>query len=192
MSGAITTSVTDAPLHSITVEREGTDELLRRFVRADGARCGVGDAPLGVCRIRSTTDEDLIPVDTAGVLLVETGGAIGVGETIAPDAQGRAVRAERAPLSMAVVDGAAADTDIAVAGIRATDDLVSVVALDGTAVPGPSIDSDGNIQSTGATAGKKLLVVWRGPERPVAGRALRASSAAGETIAALIGLSGVH
>lgn len=192
MAGPVTNTFTDAPLHSITVERDGTDEIWRRFVRADGARCGAGDAPIGVCRIRSTTDGDLVPVDTAGVLLVATGGAFAAGDPIAPDAQGRAVRAMRTPLEMAVVDGAAADTDIAVGGIRTTDELVSVVALDGTAVPGPTIDSDGNVQSTGATGGKKLLVVWRGPERPVAGRALHASSAADETVAALIGLSGVH
>lgn len=71
-------------------------------------------------------------------------------------------------LKVTVVAGAAAVTDIAVAGILTTDTLVAVLHEDGTSgvtqsnlVSEASITSAGNIQlATTATTGDKLVVYW--------------------------------
>ncbi len=79
-------------------------------------------------------------------------------------------------LKFTVVNGAAAGNNIAVAGIKTGDRLVSVVKLDFTLSEGTpntrtweasdltseaSIPSDGNIQlSTTNTTGEVLLVLW--------------------------------
>ncbi len=70
-----------------------------------------------------------------------------------------------------VVAGAAADTNIAIAGIKTGDKLVSVLQVEpdngatGTMLTDrtgeASITSDGNIQlTTTNTTGKQLLVIW--------------------------------
>ena len=62
-----------------------------------------------------------------------------------------------------VVDGAAANTDIAVSGLQITDKLVSVVQLTGTQADltsSTSIKSGQLIQVTSDTTGQKLLVLW--------------------------------
>ena len=69
-------------------------------------------------------------------------------------------------LGSAQVAGATADTNIAIAGIKTTDELLFVWELatstndptDQTAAS--SITSDGNIQCTNATDGDVLLIVW--------------------------------
>jgi len=64
-----------------------------------------------------------------------------------------------------VVNGAAADTNIAVAGITTGDEIVSVIMFD-TGVPSvvtaeASITSNGNIQlDTTDSTGNKLVVTW--------------------------------
>lgn len=66
----------------------------------------------------------------------------------------------------AVVTGAAADTNIAIAGIKMTDELLSVIEHDATsALPTDrlsttTITSDGNIQCTVDTATDTLVVQW--------------------------------
>ncbi len=77
-----------------------------------------------------------------------------------------------AELSVNVVSGAAASTNIAVAGIRRRDALVAVIELQpptagaGNAVVADrvgitSITSDGNVQVAGqATTGNQLLIIW--------------------------------
>lgn len=64
-----------------------------------------------------------------------------------------------------LVAGAGANTNIAIAGIKTTDLLVSVIEVpastplvDRSATT--SITSDGNIQCTAATTGNQLLVTW--------------------------------
>ena len=68
-------------------------------------------------------------------------------------------------LKKTLVTGAAADTNIAIAGIRRRDMLLSVIEhpasaalVDRTATT--SITSDGNIQCTASTAGNQLVVWW--------------------------------
>lgn len=67
----------------------------------------------------------------------------------------------------ALVDGADADTNIAVTGIKEGDDLLMVLEF-ATSTNDPtdrsatcSITSDGNIQCTVATTSDKLFVCWQ-------------------------------
>lgn len=69
-----------------------------------------------------------------------------------------------------VVTGVAADTNLAMAGIKTTDELIAVWAYhDTTGVmtdhTGTStITSDGNVQSTVTTATHKVSVMWASKE----------------------------
>ncbi len=98
MAGVIVNTATTRPLLTVTAERAGAQEIFRRFVRHDGARCGVGDRPLGVCRVRSVAAGELVPVDVLGIVLVEAGAAIALVEgaqAVEADAQGRAIKPAR-------------------------------------------------------------------------------------------------
>ena len=187
MGKVIADAATTQPLHTLTVEAEGDNEKFRRFVGIGGARAGANENVLGVCRVKSSEDGELIPVDVAGVVLVEVGAAVALGALVGSDADGRATPWARPDIKHVVVDGAAANTNIAVGGITVADQLDAVVALDGTAVNAPTIHAAGQIRSTSNTAGKKLLVVWRTSYRFPAARALAAATAAGDTIPVLLG-----
>ena len=154
-----------------------------------GTRAGAGAPVLGVGRTRSAASGDIVPVDVAGVVLVEAGAAFAIDAQVMSDADGRAVTRPTDPDRRAVVDGAAANADIAVTGIAAGDELLDVLALDGTAVTAPAIHAAGIIRSTANLAGKKLLVLWR-PPSALAGRALAAAANAGDYRPILIGLAG--
>ena len=186
MGKVIADTATSQPLYTVTVEAEGADEKSRRFVLPDGARAGADSAPLGVCRVKSSAAGDNIPVDVAGIALVEAGAALSAKDWVQSDAKGRAVPFTPPAVQHAVDDGAAAGANIAVTGIALGDTLDSVVALDATAVNGPTIHAAGQIRSTSNTAGKKLLVVWRKPYRPPAGRVLAAAAAAGDIVPVLL------
>lgn len=111
MAGIITDTLTEQAVLTVTVERDGEDELFRRCVRADGMRCGAGDAVLGVCRVKSTTDAELVPVDVTGIVQVEAGAAIALAEgsaRVKPDATGRAVLAAGNETAFGVIFTAAA------------------------------------------------------------------------------------
>jgi len=187
MGRVIADTATTQPFYTLTVEAEGADEKFRRFIKADGSRAGARERPLGVCRVKSSVDAELIPVDVAGVVLAVAGAAIAADDWLESDAQGRAIPWSRPVINHAVVSGAAANADIAVTGITTEDTLDAVVATDGTAVPGPTIHSDGNIRSTGGTTGKHLLVVWRTPYRRPAARAVAAATAADDLVPVLLG-----
>lgn len=65
---------------------------------------------------------------------------------------------------VAVVDGAAADTNIAISGIKVTDTIKSVIMY-ATGVPSnvtadASITSAGNIRLTSVSTGNKLVVTY--------------------------------
>lgn len=69
-------------------------------------------------------------------------------------------------MGSALVTGATADTNIAIAGILTTDELLMVLEF-ATSTNDPtdqtanaSITSDGNIQVTTATASDSLMVLW--------------------------------
>ena len=118
--GIIVDTVTAQPLQTVTVERAGTDELLHRYVRADGTRCAADDQPLGVCRVASTTAKDLVAVDTDGIVVVTAGAAIALSEgtkKVMPDADGRAITHA----------GAVPSGGLAVTAAAAAGDLVAVL-----------------------------------------------------------------
>jgi len=72
----------------------------------------------------------------------------------------------------AIVAGAAADTDIAIAGIKTTDQIIGVGHFETAAsiatltdqTAASSITSDGNIQCTNDTASDTLMVLWQSSE----------------------------
>lgn len=71
---------------------------------------------------------------------------------------------DRICIKEAVVAGAAADTNIAITGIKTTDQLISVVEF-ASGVPTSrlattEITSAGNIQCSVATTGDVLVVLW--------------------------------
>ena len=176
----------------------------RRIVKA-GAEAGEAaqaasatDALLGLADELGAVKGGRADVHLAGIAPVEAGGVFGAGAWLTADAEGKAVAAAPAspvPAS-AVVNGADADTDIAIAGIETTDRLGAVIELaaDGTAVVDrlagdkASIASNGNIRTAHSTAGKKLLVQWMRARVPVSavGRALGAATAAGDLVPVLL------
>lgn len=95
MQGIIVDSVTEQSLQTVTVGHADALEVFRRFVRPDGRRAAQGDAPVGVCRIASTSAADLLPVDASGIVQVEAGAAIALGPggatPVKAAADGRAV-----------------------------------------------------------------------------------------------------
>ena len=118
MAGIIcdpTTTIVDAP--TVTVERDGTDELLRRFVKFNGARADGSAVPVvGVCRVASTTDEEKVPVDRTGIVPVVAGAAVAQGAFLTSDASGRAITAAAGNQihGVAALAAAAADDVIAI------------------------------------------------------------------------------
>ena len=95
MSGITGNTLTAMPTATVTVERSGADEIWRRYVRADGARCVAGDQPAGVSRVKSTTAGDLVAVDTDGIVVMEAGAAIVLingSRKVMPDATGRPIQ----------------------------------------------------------------------------------------------------
>ena len=186
----VVANFTTVPVLTLTVTHSDANEVLRRFVNRDGTRAASGDRPMGVSRIASAAIGDDLPVDVAGVSLVEAAGAIAADADLAPDADGRAAALPASrPIRQAVVPGAAAATDIAVAGIQVGDELLSIAATDATAVANPTIHSDGNVRSSSALAGKHLIVLWRPALMYRAGRALAAAAAAGDIIPVLLGVN---
>ena len=61
----------------------------KRFVNYAGAQAAAADIPLGVARMDFKAG-DQVAADIIGVTAVESGGAIAVGASVVPDAQGRA------------------------------------------------------------------------------------------------------
>lgn len=62
----------------------------KRFVAYDGSQAAAGDTVQGVARSDAADGED-VSVDTLGTAIVEAGGAVSVGDSLEPDATGRAV-----------------------------------------------------------------------------------------------------
>ena len=140
---------------------------------------GAGDATLGVTD-RPSKSGGTVDVVVSGAVAVEYGGAIAYGDRVVAGADGKAHAAPAKDVYQALVAGAAANTDIAVAGILTTDVLVGAVELEGAAytdeLANTTIHSDGNIRVSSATNGNKVLVTWRRPVR-TAGVALGAGVA---------------
>ena len=132
-------------------------------------------------------------MDVAGTALAVAGGAFAAGADLAADAQGRVVAATRSEIHIARTSGAAADTDIIVAGIALGDEVVDAIDLAASAGASlttlPVVHSAGHVRTpVDTSAAPALLIVWRTPPRPVIARALAASTAADETVPVLLGV----
>lgn len=84
-----------------------------RFIGFDGNYCTAGAKAYGVSDV-STAKGQLAPVAVFGILLVEAAGTIALGDAVASDADGKAVKAE----STAIINGYACDAGVAGQKIR--------------------------------------------------------------------------
>lgn len=85
----------------------------KRFVGFDGNCCTAGAKALGVVDV-TTEKGQYAPVAVLGTLLVEAGGIIAVGDAIASDAEGKAVKVA----DSAIANGYALDAGTAGQEIR--------------------------------------------------------------------------
>ncbi len=84
-----------------------------RFIGFDGKHCTAGAKALGVCDV-STEKDQFAPIAVFGILLVEVSGTISVGDGVASDADGKAVKAA----DSAIINGYALDNGTAGQKIR--------------------------------------------------------------------------
>ncbi len=84
-----------------------------RFIGFNGKHCEAGAKALGVVDV-STEKEQFAPVAIFGILLVDAGGTIALGDAVASDADGKAIKAE----STALINGYACDAGVAGQKIR--------------------------------------------------------------------------
>lgn len=84
--------------------KAASDLVEHRFVGFNGKHCEAGAKALGVVDVTTEKDQ-FAPVAVFGILLVEAGGTIAVGDGISSDANGKAVKAE----STAIINGYALD-----------------------------------------------------------------------------------
>lgn len=78
-----------------------------RFIGFNGNYCTSGAKALGVSDV-SISKGECAPVAVFGILLVEAGGTVAVGDPIASDAEGRAIKA----VDSAVINGYALDSAV--------------------------------------------------------------------------------
>ena len=116
MGGIIGDPIARLPVQTVSMVRAGTDEILYRFVRADGTRCVANERPIGVGQTKSTTDKEVVPIIRAGIATVEAGAAIALSngeKAVQTDADGRAIaRTGTNPVAGYVIDAAAAAGDL--------------------------------------------------------------------------------
>ena len=116
MAGIVGGPLSRQPIQIVSVEHEGTDEVLNRFIRADGTRCVANERPIGVGQASSTKDGEIVPVATKGIVIVVAGAAIALtaGEAaVQTDADGKAItRTGTNPLAGYVIDAATADGNL--------------------------------------------------------------------------------
>lgn len=93
--------------------KAAVDLLEHRFVGFDGHYCSAGAKALGVIDV-STSKDQFAPAAIFGILLVQAGGTVAVGDAVASDADGRAIKAENS----ALVNGYAMDDGVSGQDIR--------------------------------------------------------------------------
>lgn len=84
-----------------------------RFAGFDGGYCTAGAKALGVVDV-STSKGEYAPISVFGILLVEAGGTIAVGDAVASDGEGKAVKVA----DSAITNGYALDAGTAGQEIR--------------------------------------------------------------------------
>lgn len=108
----MTTNKTYKPL-LIDSTLAAADLEQHRFIGFDGNYCAAGAKALGVSDV-STAKGEYAPVAVLGILLVEAAGTIAVGDAVASDAEGKAVKVA----DSAITNGYALDAGIAGQEIR--------------------------------------------------------------------------
>lgn len=83
----------------------------QRFVGFDGKTCDAGAKALGVCDAATEKDQ-YAPIGVIGILLVEAGGDIEVGDEVASDADGKAVAIGRNEISNGYALDSAEEGDV--------------------------------------------------------------------------------
>jgi len=144
--------------------------------------------PIGISADLGAATGGALDIHLAGIAILEAGAAIPAGARVAAGADGKGVAAPRQSVFQQVVDGAAANADIAVTGLSVGDTLVSAIELasgyrDRTSAS--SIHAQGVLRVSAATNGDKLLVSWQTPIGSV-GVALESATADGDLIRVLI------
>ncbi len=127
-------------------------------------------------------------VHVSGIALVTAAAAITAGRLVACGRDGKGGAISGSAIHQAVADGAAANADIAVAGLQVTDSLIGVVELatgHAERTAAASIRSDGKLRIGQSTQGDRLLVTWHRPRYAV-GIALDDAAADGDLIPVLI------
>lgn len=109
------------------------DLTQRRFIGFDGNHCGANAKARGVSEADTKTGQ-MCPINIAGEVLVESGGAFNAGDPIASDANGKAVAATA--FSVSVPAGA-----VAVTSDAAQPNLVEAGGYLPQAVNGYAIDA---------------------------------------------------
>ena len=132
---------------------------------------GVDDPLIGTVGRAGGKQGQCVDVARYGIADVEYGAFIRRGDPLTADRAGKATPLSGAGIHQFLVDGAAADADIAVAGIKLTDQLVGAWALTpntaGAANLNASIHADGLIRIRTTTTGDRVIVTWRRPEHVV-------------------------
>lgn len=82
----------------------GSDVVKNRFAGFDGNYCGAGEKALGVFELDTDSGQQA-PVIVYGIAIVEAGGAIAVGDAITSDANGKAVKADAATVTITSATG---------------------------------------------------------------------------------------
>lgn len=95
MAGITGSALTRLPVQTVSVEvADGSDDILYRFIRADGERCVANERAIGVAQAESSADGEVVPVIRAGIATVEAGGAIALADgekAVQTDLKGRAL-----------------------------------------------------------------------------------------------------
>ena len=173
--------------------RARTAIAARRICRIVGDREAEAAAsglvlPVGVSADLGAAADRPVDIHVAGIAMVEAGGAIGAGSLVAAGAGGKAMAVSRRSLFQSAVDGADADTDIAVPGLLPDDVLTGVVELAaGRAdrLAEAQIHAADVLRISTATTGDRLLVTWQRVFHAV-GVALDGAAADGDLIPVLI------
>ena len=138
---------------------------------------GAQSSLIGVAAELDAVVSARVDVHLEGIANVEYGDTITRGAQLTSDADGKAVEVTASMIKSAVVDGAAADTEITVTGIEVSSELVAVIELAGASSADRTADfeisgADKILAESQATDDQKLLVQWRTPAVAVIGRAL--------------------
>ena len=83
----------------------------QRFISFNGTVSGAGEKAYGICDVETESGQ-YAPIATTGILLVEAGGTIAVGDEVTSDANGKAITLGNNQKSNGYALDAGADGDV--------------------------------------------------------------------------------